>query len=83
MMFILFSLVMRTAYQGKQFEFMKKEMRRPDVQTIDEMIEQNFTLIYHRANLQFYADMDFMKKYKNNYIGLKKRLTYFSIQTSN
>lgn len=45
-MFILLCLVMRTAYQGKMFEFIQKEMRKPVVQTIREMIDDNFT-IYH------------------------------------
>lgn len=44
MCFILFSLIIRTAYQGKSFEFLQKEMRKKTVQTIDEMITKNFTL---------------------------------------
>jgi hypothetical protein len=53
-LFILLCLVMRTAYQGKQFEFMLQEMRPKDVETIDEMIARNFT---------FYADPDFFQHY--------------------
>lgn len=53
---------MRTAYQGMQFEFMMKEMRRPDVQTIDEMIEKNFTLYMPDAKFKHFSNMDFMNR---------------------
>lgn len=43
MMFILFCLIMRTAYQGKMFQFLQKDMRKPEVKSIEEMIENNFT----------------------------------------
>lgn len=35
--FCLFYLVIRTAYKGKQFEFLRKEMRPADVATIMEI----------------------------------------------
>lgn len=62
MMFIWFCLVMRTAFQGKQFEFMTKEKRRPDVQTIEEMIVQNFSLHMQYANISLFKDMEFMRR---------------------
>lgn len=43
MMFILFCLVIRTAYQGIMFNFMQADMRKPEVQSIEEMITKNFT----------------------------------------
>lgn len=46
MMFILFCLIMRTAYQGKMYEFMQKVLRKPEVQSIQELMDKNFT-IYH------------------------------------
>ena len=45
MVFILFSLIMRTAYQGKYFEFLTSDMRRKPIQTIEELKEKNFTAI--------------------------------------
>lgn len=62
MLFILFNLIMRAAYQGKQFEFMGLEMRRPDVQSIDEMIEQNFTLHFLKSREIFFTEMEFMHR---------------------
>lgn len=57
MMFILFSLVIRTAYQGVMFEFLQKEMRKPTVTTIDEAIDQNFTF-YMMQNFKEYFETD-------------------------
>lgn len=42
-MFLLFCMVIRTGYQGKMFEFMQKTMTKPEVKSINEMIEKNFT----------------------------------------
>ena len=44
--FVLFSLIMRTAYQGKYFEFLTSDMRRKPMQTIEELKENDFTLIF-------------------------------------
>lgn len=62
MMFILFSLVVRTAYQGKMFEFLQKEMRKPTVTSIDEMIEQDFTFYTKLDYLQCSPESDFAKR---------------------
>jgi hypothetical protein len=43
MIFILYCLIIRTAWQSKIFEFMNQEMRKPEVESIQEMIEKNFT----------------------------------------
>lgn len=44
MMFILFCIIIRTAYQGVFFEIMTTNPRRSTPQTIDELIAQNFTI---------------------------------------
>jgi hypothetical protein len=44
MFFILFCLVVRTAYQGVFFELMATDMRKPVPTTYEELISQNFTL---------------------------------------
>jgi predicted neutral ceramidase superfamily lipid hydrolase len=40
MMFILYCLIIRTAWQSKIFEFMQKEMRKPGVKMVDEALEK-------------------------------------------
>lgn len=43
MLFIIYSMIIRTAWQGKMFEFMQKEMRKAEVKSISEMSAKNFT----------------------------------------
>src|SRR5690349_25032442 len=43
MLFILFCLIIRTAWQGKMYEFMQKDVAKPEPETVEEMIEQGFT----------------------------------------
>lgn len=42
MMFLLFCLVQRNAYQGSLYNFLKTDGRHKEVQTIDEMVEKGF-----------------------------------------
>jgi hypothetical protein len=56
-LYILFCLIIRTAYQGVQFELMLKEVRPRDVQSIDELIEKNFTIYAHSFNLKTTENM--------------------------
>lgn len=60
--FILSCLVVRTAYQGKQFEFLQKDMRPADVETIEEMIERNFTFHFISDQHILYDSMDFFDR---------------------
>jgi hypothetical protein len=79
MNYILFSLVVRTGYQGVQYDMMLKvclllaasfpiqwlisqEIRPNNVETIDELIERNYTFYCHEDNLLFIKDMDFVER---------------------
>ncbi len=62
MVFILFSLVVRTAYQGVQFDMMLKEMRPKDVKTIDELLEKNFT-IYGLVDLLGFGHLEYRDRF--------------------
>ena len=42
--FVIFCLIMRTAYQGKYFEFITGDMRRRPVSSVEELKERNFTV---------------------------------------
>jgi hypothetical protein len=59
--FILFCFILRTAYQGKLFEFMQKEMRPKSVETVDELIDQKFRIFVHSKDYDLYYDMGFEK----------------------
>lgn len=53
---------MRTGYQGKQFEFMLKEMRRPQVQTIDELIQNEYLIWLSYNDMEAVKDMEFVER---------------------
>jgi hypothetical protein len=62
MMYILFALIIRTGYQGVQFEMMLKEMRPRDIETIDELIDNNYTIFIGKQWFGIIKDMDFVKR---------------------
>ena len=53
MVFVLFCLIMRTAYQGKYFEFITTDVRRSPVKEIEEFEEKKFTLFVDSFNLGY------------------------------
>lgn len=60
MMFILFCLIIRTAYQGKMFEILQKDLRKPEIQTIDELFEKNITVLLTKGD--DYRELDVLSK---------------------
>ncbi|KAG5667183.1 hypothetical protein PVAND_015178 [Polypedilum vanderplanki] len=44
-MFIMFCLIIRTAYQGVIFDFMNSDMRKPHATTIEEVFEKNYKVL--------------------------------------
>jgi hypothetical protein len=54
--FIIFCLVMRTAYQGVFFEMFTSEMRRKPPETYLDLKERNYTL--YAVDLPFYDSLD-------------------------
>lgn len=62
MSFVMFSLVMRTAWQGKMFEYLQKSMTKPEVQTIEQMIQKNFTFYMLDQFAENYVDMEFVRR---------------------
>ena len=47
MMFLLFCLIIRSLYLGGLFEFLQTDQRQPELATIDEIIEKDYTLYMH------------------------------------
>jgi hypothetical protein len=68
MIFILFSLIIRTCWQGKMFEFLQKEMRKPEMQSIEEMIENDFTFYMDQCD----GSSEYQHAYRN-WCGLPRR----------
>ena len=59
--FIFWCLVIRTAYQGMLFEFTTTAVRKPEMRTLEELRERNFTL-YMPNNYNYYNILDFIKR---------------------
>jgi hypothetical protein len=58
--FILFCLIIRTAYQGVQFEMLNSDMRRSHARTIQELIDKNFTIGFYNERTDYSADGDIL-----------------------
>lgn len=56
MMFILYSLIIRTAWQGKMFEFLQKDLRKPEIQSLEELIRKNYTILIHQGFQDRYVE---------------------------
>ena len=59
--FVLFCLIMRTAYQGKYFEFLTTDVRRRPVSQIAELKEKKFTLFMETGPMFDVSEMDALK----------------------
>lgn len=55
--FILYSLIIRTAWQGKMFEFMMKNMTKAEIHSVEELIEKNYTFHMHYGFSDWYMDL--------------------------
>ena len=61
-LFILYCLIIRTAWQGKTFEFMQKDIQKPDVETFQEMIEEGYTFVMEDNFKEKYPESEISKR---------------------
>jgi len=59
MLWIIWSLIFRTCYQGKLFEYLSGDGRKPQIQTINEMLEANFSYFIHVQHCLKLVDVEF------------------------
>ena len=52
--FVIFCLIIRTAYQGKYFEFITGDVRKKPIATLEEMVERNVTVYHDSRNMGFH-----------------------------
>lgn len=62
MLFVMFSLIIRTAWQGKMFEYLQKNITKSEVQTIEEMIQRNFTFYMLDQFENNYEKIEFLQR---------------------
>ena len=51
--FVFWCLIIRTAYQGKLFEFTTTPVRKPELKTLEEMKSKNITLYFSNISTNF------------------------------
>lgn len=52
MLFIIFSLVMRSIYQGSLYNFLQSERSDIEIKSFDEMVTKNFKFMIGKSNMQ-------------------------------
>jgi hypothetical protein len=63
MMFIIWSLIIRTCYQSILYKNLQLDMRRPRIQTIDELNEKNFTIAISDKTMTLHGD-EFISRFE-------------------
>lgn len=56
LIFLIFFLVLRNAYQGSLYKYLQSDERRDAIETIDEMVEQGFDLYLYESNLVIFEN---------------------------
>lgn len=64
-MFLIFFLVMRSAYQGLLFKFLQTDSRNKAVESIDDMIEQEFDIFMYLSQLNLFENQPNFSKLKS------------------
>lgn len=59
--FVFWCLIIRTAYQGKLFEYTTTAIRKPALKTLEELKNQNFTLFFPDFSIP-YPMLEYTKK---------------------
>jgi hypothetical protein len=62
MMFIILCLILRTCHQSLLYTLMQAEIRKPELQSIDEAIEKGYTFHIDEKNAYAYEVSGLMKR---------------------
>jgi hypothetical protein len=73
MMFLIYSLVIRTVYQGSFFQLLKSKRGHQEVQSIQKMIDKNFKFYIYEGDEDLYQST----------AGIKQRLVLLSLEKLN
>jgi Ligated ion channel L-glutamate- and glycine-binding site len=61
MMFLMYSLIIRTLYQASYYEILKSNKKHKELQTIDEAIEKNYKFYARFGTEDLYQGLDALK----------------------
>jgi hypothetical protein len=62
MMFLMYSLVIRTIYQGSFYQFLKSNKKHREAQSVDELTEKDFKIYAFSAYLELFENFEALKK---------------------
>lgn len=62
MMFIVLCLILRTCHQSMLYKLLQADLRRPELQTIDEAIDKNYTFYMFSKSKERLSGSDFMER---------------------
>lgn len=62
--FMFYSLVLRTAYVGILFQYLRTEIKHKEIANVDEMIENDFTFYAFESMMDRIADFKFFKRFE-------------------
>lgn len=60
--FLLFTLVIRSLYQGALFQFLQADKRHKEIHSTDEMMEKGFRFYMYQAYAESLNDMNFYSR---------------------
>lgn len=61
MMFLLYSMVIRACYQGSYYKILRSHLRKAEMQSLDEIIENELTFYVNLGSLDAMAETDAMR----------------------
>ena len=64
MMFIIWCLIIRTAYQSVMFTNLQQDLRKPGIKSVRELFDRNFTLFWSKANHNYMKNLIKQEGYK-------------------
>jgi len=73
MLFIMFSLIIRTCHQSKYFEYLQADFIKHEIQTSDELIERNYT-IYVPLDFEKLGNIQRFRNVKTYHLGERLKL---------
>jgi hypothetical protein len=62
MMFLILCLILRTCHQSMLYDLMQKDLRRPEIETIEEAINKGYTFYFPQSGIDRYEKSDFIKR---------------------
>ncbi|KAG5668375.1 hypothetical protein PVAND_016316 [Polypedilum vanderplanki] len=74
MNFIIFCLIIRTAYQGVMFEMMTKEIRRPSANSVEELRKENYEIYYFKSLKHWVTTIENYESF--NFIQINEKMDF-------